>query len=105
MAAEVTRAQAAEAAEATRAEAAEAAIRSDYNATIFTFEAVSAATTHTISHNLNTSFAEISVKVQRADGLYYNDIVSVQEVDANTVRVYLSTALKVKAIVRNAVTL
>jgi len=40
--------------------------------------------------------------VQRADGLYYNDIVSVQEVDSNTVKVYLTTALKVKVIARSA---
>jgi hypothetical protein len=105
IAAEVTRAQAAESAEATARAAADTAIRHDYNATIFTFEAQSAATTHTIVHNLNASFVEIAVKVQRADGLYYNDIVSVQEFDSNTVKVYLSTALKVKAVVRNAVTL
>lgn len=43
--------------------------------------------------------------VERADGSYRNDIVSVEEVDTNTVKVYLSQALKVKVIARAAVTL
>jgi hypothetical protein len=123
IAAEVTRAQAAEAdlagdiadeataraaavsAEASARAAADTAIRNNYNATIFTFTAQAAATSHTIVHNLNSGFVDIAVKVQRADGLYYNDIVSVQEFDSNTVKVYLSTAMVIKAIVRSAATL
>jgi len=105
IAAETSARQAAVTAEASARAAADTAIRSNYNATIFTFTAQAAATSHTIVHNLNSGFVDIAVKVQRADGLYYNDIVSVQEFDANTVKVYLSTAMVIKAIVRSAATL
>jgi hypothetical protein len=44
----------------------------------------------------------VGVQVERANGKYYNDIVSVEEQDNNTVKVYLSTALKVKVICRSA---
>ncbi|NBS94081.1 MAG: hypothetical protein EBT27_10225 [Betaproteobacteria bacterium] len=105
MADEVSRAQAAEAQEASDRADADAAIRSDYNDTVFTFEAGASATVHTIVHNLNSSFVDVGVQVQRANGKYYNDIVSVEEQDSNTVKVYLSTALKIKAICRSAAAL
>lgn len=105
LAAEVTRATAAETAEASARAAADTAIRGDYNATVFTFQAGAAATVHTISHGLNNSFVDVGVQVERANGKYYNDIVSVEEVDSNTVKVYLSTALKVKVICRSAASL
>jgi hypothetical protein len=57
---------------------------------------------HTITHNLNNGYVDVGVQVERANGKYYNDIVSVEEQDNNTVKVYLSTALKVKVICRSA---
>jgi len=48
---------------------------------------------------------DVGVQVERANGKYYNDIVSVEEQDSNTVKVYLSTALKIKAICRSAASL
>ena len=112
LAAEVTRATAAEgvlttnlAAEVTRATAAEAAIKSSYNGTVHTYQSSTAATVHTVVHNLNNGFVDVGIQVERSNGKYYNDIVSVEEVDTNTVKVYLSTALKIKAICRSAVTL
>jgi hypothetical protein len=102
---EITRATAAESAEASARAAADTAIRSDYNATVFTFQAGAAATVHTIDHDLNSSFVDVGVQVERANGKYYNDIVSVEEVDSNSVKVYLSTALKVKVICRSAAAL
>ena len=84
------------------AEAAVAAVKSGYNATVYTFQATAAATVHTINHGLNNEFVALEVEVERANGKYYNDIVSVETVDANTKMVYLSQALKVKVIARSA---
>jgi hypothetical protein len=102
---EVTRALAAEADLSSRINSSGAGVRDDYNATVYTFQASAAATVHTISHNLNNAFVDVGVQVERANGKYYNDIVSVEEVDSNTVKVYLSTALKVKVICRSAAAL
>jgi hypothetical protein len=80
-------------------------LRSDYNATIFTYESTTAGTTHTIAHGLNSGFVDFSVMIQRADGKWYNDIASIAVVDANNATLYLSTALNVKAIARSATTI
>lgn len=95
-AAETARAQAAEAAEAARAAAAEAQIRTDYNARRYTYASAAAATTHTVSHGLGSQFVDFTVMVERANGSYRNDVVSVEEVDANTLKVYLAVASNVK---------
>lgn len=68
-------------------------------------QASAGATVHTIAHNLNNGFVDVGVQVERSNGKYYNDIVSVEEQDNNTVKVYLSTALKVKVICRSAAAL
>ena len=102
---EVARAQAAEQDLADQIASLNSGVRDDYNATVFTFQAGAAATVHTINHNLNDSFVDVGVLVERSNGKYYNDIVSVEEVDSNSVKVYLSTALKVKVICRSAAAL
>lgn len=81
------------------------AIKDAYNATVATYVSTVAATSHTFAHGLNASFVDVGVFVQRSNGTFYNDIVSVEQVDSNTVKVYLSTALNVKLICRSAVTL
>lgn len=96
LAAEVARAEAAEAAEAAARTAADAQIRSDYNAKRYTFQSTVAATTHIVAHNLNAPFVDFTVLVQRPDGKYRNDVVSVEEVDANTLKVYLASAQHIK---------
>ena len=126
LAAEVTRAQAAEGVlttaisnEVTRAQAAEvalqaaidaehqhhidgdAAVRADINAKNFTMQSSVAATTHVVAHNLGASFVTFTVMVERADGSYRNDIVSVEEVDSNTLKVYLAEASKIKIAVQS----
>jgi hypothetical protein len=80
-------------------------VRSDYNATIFTYQSNSAATTHTITHNLNSGFVAVDVMVEGTDGTYRNDYVSVEETDQNQVKVYLSVSRRVKVICRNAATI
>jgi hypothetical protein len=74
-----------------------AAVRADYNAKRFTFRSTVAATTHIIQHNLNAEFVDPSIMVLRPDGRYRNDVVSVEEVDFNTLKVYASSAIHVKA--------
>jgi len=80
-------------------------VRTDFNALRFTFQSSSAATTHTIAHNLASAFVDFSVMVERADGSYYNDVVSVKETDNNTLTVYLAAAAKIKAVVTSLATL
>lgn len=87
------------ASEVSRATAGELAVRTDFNALRFTFQSQAAATVHTIAHNLNAAFVDFTVLVQRPDGKYRNDVVSTEEVDSNTLKVYLSTAQHIKAAV------
>ena len=68
---------------------------------MFTFQAGVSATTHTVAHNLAADFVTFTVLVERADGSYRNDIVSVEEFDSNTLKVYLSEAAKVKVAVQS----
>jgi hypothetical protein len=112
LASEVSRAQAAElvltndlATEVAARTAADSAIRSDYNATMFTFQSGAAANTHIVAHGLNASFVDFTVLVERANGTYRNDVVSVEEVDTNTLKVYLSSAQNIKMSVRSMVAL
>ena len=108
--AEVSRAQAAEVAlggridtEAAARAAADSAIRSAYNATNFTYQSGVAATTHTVAHGLGADFVTFTVMVERADGSYRNDIVSVEETNSNTLTVYLTEAAKIKIAVHTMV--
>ena len=84
------------AAEESRATAAEAAIRTDYDALIYTFESVTAASTHIINHNLGATFVTFTVLVERDDGSFRNDIVSVEETSTNRLTVYLTEARNIK---------
>jgi hypothetical protein len=76
--------------------AADTAIRNDYNARRFTFSSTSAALEHTVTHNLNSQWVDFTIWVQRADGSWRNDIVSVKATDANSMTVYLSSAANVR---------
>jgi len=92
---------AADTTEATTRAAADASIRTDYNAKRYTYQSAIAALTHTVTHNLNASFVDFSVLVERPNGLYRNDVVSVEEFDSNTLKVYLASAQKIKIAVTN----
>ena len=74
----------------------DSAIRSAVNSTKFTFQSTSTATTHTVSHNLNSNFLVVQVMVLGDDGLYANDLVPVEETDANTLTCYLTEARHVR---------
>ena len=78
-----------------------AAVRESYDATNYTFQSGVAATTHTITHNLNADFVTFTVLVERPDGSYRNDIVSVEETNSNTLTIFLTVASKVKVAVHS----
>lgn len=92
-------------AEESNRAAAVTGIRNDYNARNFTFQSGVEATTHIINHNLGADFVTFTVLVERADGKYRNDIVSVEETTANTLTIYLSAAAKVKVAVQSMTSL
>jgi hypothetical protein len=75
---------------------ADTAIRAAINASKYFHQTATTAVEHTIVHNLGSLQTSFVVLVERADGKYRNDIVSVEEVDSNTLKVYLSEARKIK---------
>jgi hypothetical protein len=85
--------------EASARAAADSAIRSDVNAGKFVFVASSAALTHTVQHNLNTSPVLVSVYTEGDDGKFRNDIVAVEETNNNTITIGLTESRKVKVAV------
>jgi hypothetical protein len=70
--------------------------KSDFNARRATFQAASAATEHTFTHNLNNAYVDFTVMVEREDGSWRNDVVGVQHYDNNTLKIFLSVARKVR---------
>jgi len=87
--------------EVTARQAAETALRAALNALEFTFLSPSAAQTHVINHNLNSSFLLFSVMVEGADGKFRNDIVPVEELNSGSIRIDLTEAARIKVAVRS----
>lgn len=70
---------------------------------IYIFEATTASETYTITHNLNTFLIEVMMQVyDSANNVQKNDVVSITQNDPNTIKVSLSTAKLIKAIIRKA---
>ena len=86
------------------------ALRDDYDATVFIYDSTdtnqnpgaAAQTSYVVAHGLNHNFVDVGVWIKRADGSYYNDIVSVKTDTASQVTVYLSTAQHIKVVCRSA---
>ena len=74
----------------------DSSIRTDVNDLRFTYQSTATATTHTVSHNLNTNFLIIQCMVLGDDGLYANDVVPIEETDSNTLTVYLTESRHVR---------
>lgn len=115
------------AAEIVRAEAAEAALQSDINQEVtdrgtadtalgvridtltssinsrtFTQKTTTPALQHIIAHNLNSEFLIYTITVENeTDDLFYGDLVGVQETDADTLTIDLTVAANVKVVIQN----
>jgi len=59
-----------------------------------------AATTHTISHNLNTAFVSVNLWVYR-DGAWKNDIAAITQTDVDTLTVNLTSSYDVLVVVQS----
>ena len=93
---EVSDREAAITAEASARTNADTAIRTAVNSSKYFHQTATTAVEHTIVHGLDSLQTSFVVLVERANGKYRNDIVSVEEVDSNTLKVYLSEAAKIK---------
>lgn len=77
-------------------------MKTNYNATIFRYEATSAQSTYTVTHNLGTQNVDVSLWVKDAtDGLFHNDIVATTVNDANSVTFDLSEAKIIRVLVKS----
>lgn len=105
VAAEVTRATGAEANLQTQIDALEAAageganaLKTDLNATRFTYKSSAPALVHTISHNMNSEFVGFNMWIQDGNGVWRNDVAPVEEISLNAFTVTLSEAANVKVV-------
>lgn len=79
------------------------AILADTGSLAFTYQSTAPAATHTLAHNLDADFVDVSVWVKDPDTNKYSlDLVNVTEVDKNTVQVSLAADYDIKATVRRA---
>jgi hypothetical protein len=76
--------------------------KANLNKTRATFEAIDAATSYTITHNLGSQFVDVMIWVYDVnDGKWYNDQVVVSVVDDNTIQVDLTAAARIRATITN----
>jgi hypothetical protein len=79
-----------------------ATLKSDYNASIYRFEATVAQSSYTIVHNLASVNVDVSLWVKDAtDGLFHNDIVATTVNDGNTVTFDLTEAKIIRVIIKS----
>ena len=79
-------------------DAGDKAIRSDINSTRFVFEASDAATEFTVSHNLGSEMVDVMIWVYDEDEeKWFNDSTIVNIEDANSIKVTLTEAAKIRA--------
>lgn len=83
-------------AEVVRATAAETQIRTDINAGRYSVTTTVAALVHNIVHNLNTADFLFNVMVDDGTGVFRNDIVPVEIVNANEIKIELSESRNIK---------
>ena len=77
----------------------DSAIRTSVNNLRFTYQSSATATTHTITHNLNSNHVLFQVMVLGDDSVYANDVVPVEETSANVLTVTLSESRHIRVAV------
>ena len=85
--------------------AADTLIRSDYNARTYTQETTVAAQQHTITHNLNNAFLNVTIWTKNGSGTFQNDIVLITETNANVLTIDCTEAVNIKIIITSALDL
>lgn len=81
-----------------------AVLKGKINSSRYNFTSATPALEHIITHNLNTVYYSIDIKVEGTDLVYRNDIVPVEEIDLNSFRITLSESLNVRvAVMSNAI--
>jgi len=80
-------------------------LESAIDALVFTFTSGSAATSHTVTHNLSDQMVDVTVWVKDDDLKYRNDLVGITITDGNSVTVDLTESRDIKAIVRSTAAL
>jgi len=74
----------------------DSSIRTSVNNLRFTYQSTATATTHTINHNLNSNHLLFQVMVLDDQGVYANDVVPVEETNANTLTIYLTESRHIR---------
>jgi len=70
----------------------------------YIYKSTVSATTHTIVHNLNSDHLEYSVLVFDPElNLYKNDLVSIIEIDNNTLQVESNEPINIKVSIQSVV--
>lgn len=77
----------------------DSAVRTSVNNLRFTYQSSATATTHTITHNLNSNHVLFQVMVLGDDSVYANDVVPVEETSANVLTVTLSESRHIRVAV------
>lgn len=75
-------------------------LKNTLNANQFTYKSTTAASVHTIPHNLGSEFVDYKVLVQGDDLVYRGDITLEEEVDNNTLRVTMTEARNIKVAIQ-----
>jgi hypothetical protein len=82
-----------------------ATLKTDINALVYKTETTTPGTSHTITHNLGTSFVEVSVFVKDSDNYWKNDLVGITLSSDNALVIDLTESANVRVIVRSAETI
>ena len=77
------------------------AFRTQVNNARYVDQSVAAATSHTFVHNLGSFYVDVSVWIDRGDGVWRNDMAGVSILSADSIKVDLTAARNVMVTVEN----
>jgi len=78
-----------------------AALKTEINARRYNFTSASASLVHVVTHGLNTAYYDYTTMTKGDDGVFRNDIMSVEETDSNTLTVTYTEARILKITVED----